>query len=37
MRQVAADELPMPLESAVLDYEPIGIVETPQGIASASF
>lgn len=31
VRQVAADELPMPMESAVLDYEPIGIVETAQG------
>jgi type IV pilus assembly protein PilM len=31
VRQVAADELPMPMESAVLDYEPLGIVETPQG------
>ncbi len=31
VRQIAADELPMPLESAVLDYEPIGIVDTPNG------
>ena len=31
VRQIAADELPMPLESAVLDYEPIGIVETSAG------
>ncbi|HEX8157590.1 MAG TPA: type IV pilus assembly protein PilM [Solirubrobacteraceae bacterium] len=31
VRQVAADELPMPMESALLDFEPLGIVETPQG------
>jgi len=31
VRQLAADELPMPMESAVLDYVPIGIVETPTG------
>ena len=31
VRQLAADELPMPLESAVLDYVPIGIVDTPIG------
>lgn len=31
VRQVAADELPMPLESAVLDFVPLGIVETAQG------
>jgi type IV pilus assembly protein PilM len=31
VRQIAVDELPMPLESAVLDYEPIGIVDTPNG------
>jgi len=31
VRHIASDELPMPLESAVLDYEPIGIVETPAG------
>jgi len=31
VRQIAADELPMPMESAVLDYEPIGIVETANG------
>jgi type IV pilus assembly protein PilM len=31
VRRVVADELPMPMESAVLDYEPIGIVETPAG------
>ena len=31
VRHIAADELPMPLESAVLDYEPVGMVETPSG------
>lgn len=31
VRQVAADELPMPMESAVLDFEPLGIVVTPNG------
>jgi type IV pilus assembly protein PilM len=31
VRQLAADELPMPMDSAVLDYVPIGIVETPTG------
>ena len=31
VRQIAADELPMPIDSAVLDYEPLGIVETPAG------
>jgi type IV pilus assembly protein PilM len=31
VRHIASDELPMPLESAVLDYEPIGIVETSAG------
>jgi type IV pilus assembly protein PilM len=31
VRQVAAEELPMPIESAVLDYEPLGIVETENG------
>jgi type IV pilus assembly protein PilM len=31
VRQVVADELPMPMESAVLDYEPVGIVETAAG------
>jgi type IV pilus assembly protein PilM len=31
VRHIAADELPMPLESAVLDYEPVGIVDTPAG------
>jgi type IV pilus assembly protein PilM len=32
VRQLAADELPMPMESAVLDYVPVGIVETPTGL-----
>jgi type IV pilus assembly PilM-like protein len=31
VRQVVADELPMAMESAVLDYEPVGIVETAAG------
>jgi type IV pilus assembly protein PilM len=31
VRQVVADELPMPMESAVLDYEPVGLVETAAG------
>jgi type IV pilus assembly protein PilM len=31
VRQVVATELPMPMESAVLDYEAIGIVDTPAG------
>jgi type IV pilus assembly protein PilM len=31
VRQIAAEELPMPLESAVLDYMTAGIVETPSG------
>jgi type IV pilus assembly protein PilM len=31
VRQVVADELPMPMESAVLDYEAVGIVDTPAG------
>jgi type IV pilus assembly protein PilM len=31
VRFVAADELPMPLDSAVLDFEPVGVVETPDG------
>jgi type IV pilus assembly protein PilM len=29
--QVAAQELPMPMESAVLDFEPLGLVDTPNG------
>ena len=31
VRQIAADELPMPMDSAVLDYEPLGIVDTANG------
>jgi len=31
VRQVAAEELPMAIDSAVLDFEPLGIVETPAG------
>lgn len=31
VRHIASDELPMPIEAAVLDYEPAGIVETPAG------
>jgi type IV pilus assembly protein PilM len=31
VRQVAAHQLPMPMQSAVLDFEPLGIVETPAG------
>jgi len=31
VRHMAGDELPMPIESAVLDYEPLGIVETANG------
>ena len=31
VRQVAADELPMAMDSAVLDFEPLGIVETDAG------
>jgi len=31
VRHIAADELPMQLDSAVLDYEPVGIIETPGG------
>jgi type IV pilus assembly protein PilM len=31
VRQVVTDELPMPMESAVLDYEAVGIVETAAG------
>lgn len=31
VRHIASDELPMALESAVLDYEPIGFVETSAG------
>jgi type IV pilus assembly protein PilM len=31
VRHIAADELPMPLESAVLDYEVIGMVDTANG------
>jgi type IV pilus assembly protein PilM len=31
VRQVVADELPMPMASAVIDYRPVGIVETPAG------
>lgn len=31
VRQLAASELPMPIDSAVLDYVPLGIVETPDG------
>jgi type IV pilus assembly protein PilM len=31
VRHIAADELPMPLESAVLDFKPVGIVQTPAG------
>jgi len=32
VRQLAAEQLPMPIESAALDYEPLGIVETPNGL-----
>ncbi len=31
VRQVAAEELPMPIESAVLDFRALGIVVTPAG------
>jgi type IV pilus assembly protein PilM len=31
VRSIAADELPMPLDSAVLDFEPVGIVQTQAG------
>jgi type IV pilus assembly protein PilM len=31
VRHIAADELPMPMESAVLDFKPVGIVQTPSG------
>jgi type IV pilus assembly protein PilM len=31
VRFQAQDQIPMPLESAVLDYQPLGIVETPAG------
>lgn len=31
VRQVVAAELPMPMESAVLDYKPVGIVDTSEG------
>ena len=31
VRHLAADELPMPLESAVLDYETVGVIETSSG------
>ena len=31
VRQIAADETPMPMDSAVLDYEPLGIVDTANG------
>jgi type IV pilus assembly protein PilM len=31
VRQVVADELPMPMESAVLDYAPVGVVATAAG------
>jgi type IV pilus assembly protein PilM len=31
VRQVAAEELPMPVESAVLDFEALGLVDTPDG------
>jgi type IV pilus assembly protein PilM len=31
VRHLAADELPMPLESAVLDYETVGLIETSAG------
>lgn len=31
VRFVAAQELPMPLDSAVLDFQSLGIVETPEG------
>jgi type IV pilus assembly protein PilM len=32
VRQIAADELPMPMESAVLDYQALGLVETDNGL-----
>ena len=31
VRFQAQDELPMPLEAAVLDFQPLGLVETPNG------
>jgi type IV pilus assembly protein PilM len=31
VRFQAEDQMPMPLESAVLDYHPLGVVETPAG------
>lgn len=31
VRFQAADQMPMPLESAVLDYHPLGLVDTPAG------
>jgi type IV pilus assembly protein PilM len=31
VRHIAADELPMPMESAVFDYRALGIVESPNG------
>lgn len=32
VRFVAAEQLPMPLESAVLDFQSLGMVETPEGV-----
>ncbi len=31
VRFQAQDELPMPLDQAVIDYQPLGVVETPDG------
>ena len=31
MRFQAQDEIPMPIESVVLDYHPLGIADTPAG------
>jgi type IV pilus assembly protein PilM len=31
VQQIAPDHIPMPMDEAVVDFQPLGVVETPQG------
>jgi type IV pilus assembly protein PilM len=34
VRAAAPDHIPMPMDEAVLDFQPLGVVQTPQGLKS---
>jgi len=34
VRQSAPDHIPMPIDEAVVDFQPLGVVDTPQGLRS---